>query len=175
MKIITIRPPWADAIATGAKRFETRSWSTSYRGVLGIHAGSGNPIEIISALHRPEFQRALSPLVGEPLDLRAEPRDFGVSLCNVHRGAIIAVCRLEGVFPMWELSAQSYASEAQLGDFSPDRYAWLLTNMVRLQQPIPSNGQLGLFSAHKQVRREILKQICKRPNDDPVILKSLAA
>src|SRR5260370_42620635 len=29
--------PWATLIALGAKRIETRSWSTPYRGPLAIH------------------------------------------------------------------------------------------------------------------------------------------
>ena len=34
-----MRQPWASAIAEGRKEYETRSWNTSYRGALAIHAG----------------------------------------------------------------------------------------------------------------------------------------
>ena len=40
MKILTIRQPWASLIVAGIKDVENRSWLTSYRGRLGIHAGS---------------------------------------------------------------------------------------------------------------------------------------
>jgi len=38
MKIITARQPWAHLIASGAKNIENRSWATSYRGPVLIHA-----------------------------------------------------------------------------------------------------------------------------------------
>lgn len=39
MKAITICQPYAGAIMDGRKRVENRSWATSYRGQLIIHAG----------------------------------------------------------------------------------------------------------------------------------------
>lgn len=38
-RAISIRQPWAWAIAAGLKDVENRSWRTSYRGPLLIHAG----------------------------------------------------------------------------------------------------------------------------------------
>jgi hypothetical protein len=38
MKIISIRQPWADLIVNGSKNIENRSWPTSYRGPVLIHA-----------------------------------------------------------------------------------------------------------------------------------------
>jgi ASCH domain len=38
MKILTIRQPWAHLIANGSKNIENRTWSTSYRGPVLIHA-----------------------------------------------------------------------------------------------------------------------------------------
>lgn len=40
MKAISIRQPWADAIIYGGKDIENRSWATSYRGPLLIHAAA---------------------------------------------------------------------------------------------------------------------------------------
>ena len=39
MKALTLYQPYASLIAVGAKTIETRSWGTSYRGGLLIHAG----------------------------------------------------------------------------------------------------------------------------------------
>jgi len=39
MKAITIQQPWAEMIARGLKRVENRTWRTSHRGPLAIHAG----------------------------------------------------------------------------------------------------------------------------------------
>ena len=43
MKFLTLRQPWASLIALGVKTIETRSWSTSFRGPLAIHAGKAQP------------------------------------------------------------------------------------------------------------------------------------
>ena len=38
MKVLSLKEPWASLIAAGVKSIETRSWQTSYRGELAIHA-----------------------------------------------------------------------------------------------------------------------------------------
>ena len=40
MQAITIHAPWAWAIVHGHKRIENRSWTTSIRGRVAIHAGA---------------------------------------------------------------------------------------------------------------------------------------
>lgn len=40
MKALSVRQPFAELIATGAKSVEVRSWQTSYRGSLLICAGA---------------------------------------------------------------------------------------------------------------------------------------
>lgn len=43
MKALTLTQPWASLVALGEKRIETRSWGTSYRGELAIHAAASIP------------------------------------------------------------------------------------------------------------------------------------
>lgn len=38
-RVLTIRQPWASAIIYAGKDVENRSWTTSYRGRVYIHAG----------------------------------------------------------------------------------------------------------------------------------------
>jgi hypothetical protein len=38
-KALSIRQPWAHLILNGTKPVENRTWKTSYRGLLAIHAG----------------------------------------------------------------------------------------------------------------------------------------
>ena len=45
IKAITLWEPWAILIVGGYKRWETRSWSTGYRGPLAIHAAKQEPTE----------------------------------------------------------------------------------------------------------------------------------
>jgi hypothetical protein len=39
VRTLTIRQPWAEWIIAGEKDVENRTWSTSHRGLMGIHAG----------------------------------------------------------------------------------------------------------------------------------------
>lgn len=41
MKTLTLKQPWATLVAEGYKEYEFRTWKTSYRGPLYIHAGKG--------------------------------------------------------------------------------------------------------------------------------------
>ncbi len=50
MKAITIWQPWASLIACGAKKFETRSWATNYRGPIAIHVAKKDVRKIIKTL-----------------------------------------------------------------------------------------------------------------------------
>ena len=45
MKALSVRQPWASLIAFGEKTIEVRSWSTSFRGRLLIHASGKDIIE----------------------------------------------------------------------------------------------------------------------------------
>jgi hypothetical protein len=38
MKAITIMQPWALLLVSGVKKYETRTWRTSHRGLLYVHA-----------------------------------------------------------------------------------------------------------------------------------------
>lgn len=40
MRALTVRQPWADAIVFGDKTVENRTWATSWRGPLLIHAAT---------------------------------------------------------------------------------------------------------------------------------------
>lgn len=52
MRILTVKQPWAYAIAAGWKDIENRSWGTAYRGPIAIHAGLDVDEEFTS--HYPE-------------------------------------------------------------------------------------------------------------------------
>jgi hypothetical protein len=66
------------------------------------------------------------------------------------RGKVLAVAQLVacvststlripgGVYPLSD-------DELAFGDFSPGRYAWILSNVQRLLEPIPARGALGLW------------------------------
>lgn len=60
MRAISLWQPWASLVVLGAKKIETRHWSTNYRGPLLIHAAKRTS-ELYLARSR-NFAKALEPL-----------------------------------------------------------------------------------------------------------------
>lgn len=133
---LTLRQPWASLVALEAKRIETRSWRTSYRGWLAIHAAKTlSKTEQLLCEQEP-FRTAL---------LRDAALDPARPLATqLPRGCIIAIARLDSCLPM-ETSEWPSEPERSFGDYAPDRYAWYLSHIHRLPQPIPARGALGLW------------------------------
>lgn len=40
MKVLSVKPRWAELIMSGAKRIENRSWRPGHRGTIGLHASA---------------------------------------------------------------------------------------------------------------------------------------
>src|SRR5271166_4355910 len=99
MKALTLTQPWATLVAIKAKRIETRSWRTSYRGPFAIHAGKSFP-EWARAhvLYDWDFFSALKPDHAAFLKsegVRLIPSEPGYRACGeLPRGAVIAVGRI---------------------------------------------------------------------------------
>lgn len=155
MKAVSLWQPWATAIALGAKRFETRSWGTRYRGPLAIHAAKRcNKDEIEDFLLLPGFSAALAPIAECRTILGRERLRRALPF-----GAIVATCELADCIPTVLLDAadldkpRRWASrrdagtwtERQMGDFRTGRVAWRLENVRKLDKPIPWRGAQGLF------------------------------
>ena len=60
MKLLSLWEPWATLMAIGAKKIETRSWATSYRGWLAIQASKGglSKQHLAECLEEPGFRLA---------------------------------------------------------------------------------------------------------------------
>lgn len=43
LRALTLHQPWTTFVVAGTKGYETRSWRTSYRGWLAVHAGASIP------------------------------------------------------------------------------------------------------------------------------------
>lgn len=56
---LTFRDPWGTLVALGAKRIETRSWSTPHRGPLAIHIAKTLPPEAKAWCDEAPFRQAL--------------------------------------------------------------------------------------------------------------------
>lgn len=139
MKAITIIQPWATLIALGEKRFETRSWPTKYRGEIAIHAGKKLDND---AIQEPEIYKAIIKHGFHHM------RDLPL-------GAVVAIANLNDCLKSvdtWtdgyvlENGVLVYSPEYEFGDFTPDRYAWEMSNVKQLKEPIKAKGQQGLWN-----------------------------
>jgi hypothetical protein len=137
MNAITLFQPWATLAALGIKRFETRSWSTHYRGPLAIHAAKGMPRYAHAFADSPAVRYALRN-VTLPLP----------------RGAVVAVTYLSAVTKTELITAPELPlglgddvmlSQFLFGDFTPGRFAWTLKDTHALASPIPAAGYQKLW------------------------------
>jgi hypothetical protein len=121
MKALTIQQPYAMLIALGDKRVENRSWQTSYRGPLAIHAGMRVDTEFTKEIAE-ECQRE-GWYWPDPLP----------------RGGIIAVAQLYDIVA----DAESIADPDDREWFGGP-LGWLLAD-AQLVEFVPMRGRLGLW------------------------------
>jgi hypothetical protein len=165
MKALSLTQPWASLVAIGAKRIETRSWGTRYRGPLAIHASKGFPKWAQETCDEKPFYGVLIkagllwPMGDETLTHRAVERYLTMPL-----GAFVAVATLNDVGLITPggrvfLGASGTKcvadDELAFGDYTPGRWAWLLADVKRLPEPIPCKGALGLWTVSDDIARQL--------------------
>lgn len=139
MKILSLWEPWASAMALGWKSWETRGWSTSYRGPLAIHAAK-NTTAIKDET---------------PAELEEDAQDVGTRIQFPKTwplGQIIAVVELFDCVKT-EVAKPS-PLEAILGNYMPERFAWQTRNLRRVKS-IPFKGMQGLKDLPVEVERSL--------------------
>jgi hypothetical protein len=134
-RALSIRQPWAELILSGRKTIEIRTWSTTYRGPLWLHAGRKQNIELDRYFH----------------------------LDNLFHGGFVGQVVLSSVLRLdkvrWERWKRQHLSE---GPMPPEVYGWILREPIRFAQPLPAPGSLGLFSpppeSERALREAMLRQ-----------------
>lgn len=96
---LSLWQPYATLIAIGAKKIETRSWPTRYRGRLAIHAGQTFDWESQALVNDvPIFRRTLHAgllrLSGQMFPGRHSLVGRDVCASDLPTGAFLATCRL---------------------------------------------------------------------------------
>ena len=151
MKALSLWQPWASLIATGAKKYETRSWETSYRGPLLICAAKRRVwAELNHYLCRLDFVGGLAPLKELPLDLKGET---WVHLApeDLPSGKAVTLVDLVDCLKTENLTLGEYFPEQTFGDFTPGRFAWKLENVRRFKDPFPVKGGQRLFEVPDEI------------------------
>ena len=131
MKALTLTQPWATFVALGLKRIETRSWPTSYRGPLAIHAAKGFPGWV-----RDLCESDFADVLGEwKLRISDFPRGVIVARTALRRCQRTETLLSNGLSPL----------EQRLGDYAAGRWGFVFGDIERLAVPIPAKGALGLW------------------------------
>lgn len=124
---------------------ETRSWPTKYRGPIAIHAGKKVDRE---ACEREPIKSALAAQ--------------GYTADNLPTGAVVAIADF---LDCLKVTANGYKNEAlaqrgallengksvigneyEFGWYEEGRFAWELTDVRQLPEPIPAIGRQGLWN-----------------------------
>ncbi|MCF3627470.1 ASCH domain-containing protein [Planktothrix agardhii 1801] len=155
MQGLTIQEPWASLLVKGKKQYETRDWQRNYRGLLAIHAGKQSV-----------------PVEDYPLGLSEILDDLGISQTdlNNNKGKIIAIATLKDIHLMTDKFINEQTELERLtGFWEPGLYAWELTNIKPLSEPIPARGLPGLWLIEQRlpglgfgdrnIEQEILNQL----------------
>ena len=149
VKVVSVLQPWASLIVTGNKKLETRSWNTKYRGTLYIHASMKKPnidkmddnftnqylklMLLGDGIQVPHFdQLPLGAIIGKVdlIETIKSDKDTINRKQDFHYGSL------------FEYTPQELA----FGDYSTNRFGWLLANPVMFDKPIPAKGQLGIWN-----------------------------
>ncbi len=136
-----MQQPAAGAIAALGKRIENRTWGTSYRGPIAIHAGAS----IMPPGH--PFWR-FAPYRTALAEATASQRDW-----LDHRGVIVALADLVDVH-----ECASPACCAPWGESAEFSVHWVLENVRPLSTPVKLRGGLGLRHVDEVTQLAILRE-----------------
>lgn len=172
MKALSLTQPYATLVSLGAKRIETRSWATPYRGRLLIHAAKGlGPVG-----GKRGYKRLCStePFLSVLSLARQNTSDVFYLVdyfMGLPFGAIVAVCDLvdcvsTGLYSsvqhgseIWQVPPGNMSREYSFGDYSPGRYAWLLADVQAFPESVECKGALGLWKPDAATMEAVMQQV----------------
>lgn len=124
IRALTFWQPCASLVALRKKKNETRPWATVHRGLLAIHAG----------------KRKIEPwLLGTEPFSSVLGRYFAFPY-----GCVLGVAWLSGC-TLIEGNDLPEEPERSFGDYTPGRYAWHFSSVLRFHRPVPARGRQRLW------------------------------
>jgi activating signal cointegrator 1 len=161
VKALTLHQPWASAIALGVKKHETRSWAPPAAMIgqrIAIHAGRGSTLSRNGLVIWLE-EAALWGHSGWLVEAGAwDPVQAAATPDGLPRGVVLCTAVVREVIRTEVAEKEVGDLDYELGDYSHGRYAWRLTQVRRLAEPVPLRGMQGLFSVTTEMAREITRQ-----------------
>lgn len=170
---LTLWQPWASLVAEGVKTIETRSWKAPddlIGDTIAIHAAARKPRRHVPVGDWLPYRAGDTGPYRMELYAQGVP-GAPQSPVPLPLGAIVATARLEACLPMvswndpqqrngehrlfvgpgdlWQTRergpARDISDQLPYGDFAPGRWAWMLTDVDRLDEPIPAKGRQRLW------------------------------
>lgn len=152
MKALTLTQPWATLMAIGAKRVETRSWFTAYRGIVAIHAAKKFPADCKNLCYAEPFKSALGfPRDADLLWRPPEPvwvKEAKQVLDGLPLGKVVAIATLTDCVSTDRFTPTP--RERQFGNYDPGRFAWIFSDIIPFETPPPARGALGLWDLNRE-------------------------
>ena len=126
MKAITIKQPWASLIVSGLKDIENRTWKTSFRGRVLIHAGKS------------VSKNGWREMSQKQIDVAANTNMIGAKFDELPFGAILGSVEIVDC-------VQNHPSLwAENGVWN-----WVLADPILFPEPIPAKGKLSFWEYDK--------------------------
>lgn len=148
MKAITIWQPYATLIMLGLKQYETRSWGTSYRGPLIIHAAKKWDEDREFDCQRVTSLMNLLEITPEHFT-EEQRKHFYEPLGNT-LGRALGVVELVDCQPMAD-GGDDFENE--VGSFGDGRFGWKCGTPRLFEKPIAALGKQGLWVAEKSLQQ----------------------
>jgi hypothetical protein len=131
IKCLSLWQPHASLVSLREKLLETRSWQTTHRGLLAIHAAKA--ADTLSLCREEPFAAVLR----KHKIYSAQTLPLGVVLC---------LAELEEIYPVETIRGSLSTQEAAFGNYGPGRFAWKLKVVHVFETPLPCKGAQGIFA-----------------------------
>lgn len=125
---LSLYQPYASLVALSAKRFETRSWGTQFRGQVVIHASKTL-----------EYDWRDAKFVAAMKEARID------NPAKLPLGAALAVGELVGCYKAESVWPHINETERMFGNYAAGRVAWEFKDVKLFVQPLPVRGQQYLW------------------------------
>jgi hypothetical protein len=167
LKGVTLWNPYAFAMVACArdtgeplKTVETRSWPTSYRGPIAIHAAQEKSSVRAAHLIGQDLRSAYVSAMGRNRDHETFRHAGVASWEDLPFGMILGVGNLVACVPTSDMTVdtarrmiavlgeEQWESDRQWGNFAPGRWLWHIQELNVFPTPIPYRGAQGLYDVH---------------------------
>jgi hypothetical protein len=156
MKCITVKQPWASLICSGLKDIENRTWKTSFRGRILIHASQKPDYDIIYTNNK-----GIREVLEDEGFLYIDDIDAYCSVGKIIGSVEIVDCVINHE-SIWAEKTFFLCSKGYCGFVDTEEsevecescpyweatqpiYNWVLANPILFDKPIPAKGKLSFW------------------------------